>query len=57
MVHENTVEEVRQASETMHEMRTLDKNLAWFLKSIQVGKEAGIQLPEKEPIAVINFIG
>lgn len=37
-------------------MRTLGKNMAWLLKSIQAGKEAGIQLPEKEPKIFTNFI-
>lgn len=56
MVHGNTPEEVKQDLEAMQTMRTLDKNMAWFLKSIQAGKEAGVQLPEKEPKAATNFI-
>lgn len=56
MVHGNTPEEVKQDLEGMQTMRTLGKNMAWLLKSIQAGKEAGVQLPEKEPRAVTNFI-
>lgn len=56
MVHGNTPEEVKQDLEGMQTMRTLGKNMAWLLKSIQAGKEAGISLPEKEPRAVTNFI-
>lgn len=56
MVHGNTPEEVKQDLEGMQTMRTLGKNMAWLLKSIQAGKETGIQLPEKEPKAVTNFI-
>jgi multimeric flavodoxin WrbA len=56
MVHGNTPEEVRQDLEGMQIMRTLGKNMAWLLKCIQAGKEAGITLPEKEPRAVTNFI-
>lgn len=56
MVHGNTPEEVRQDLEGMQTMRTLGKNMAWLLKCIQAGKEAGIKLPEKEPRAVTNFI-
>jgi len=56
MVHGNTPEEVRQDLEGMQIMRTLGKNMAWLLKSIQAGKEAGIALPKKEPRAVTNFI-
>jgi len=56
MVHGNTPEEVIQDLEGMQTMRTLGKNMAWLLKSIQAGKDAGVQLPEKEPRAVTNFI-
>lgn len=56
MVHGNTPEEVKQDLEGMQTMRTLGKNMAWLLKSIQAGREAGIALPEKEPRAVTNFI-
>jgi hypothetical protein len=56
MVHGNTPEEVKQDLEGMQTMRTLGKNMAWLLKCIQAGKEAGISLPEKEIRAVTNFI-
>lgn len=56
MVHGNTPEEVKQDLEGMQIMRTLGKNMAWLLKCIQAGKEAGVSLPEKEPRAVTNFI-
>lgn len=56
MVHGNTPEEVKQDLEGMQTMRTLGRNMAWLLKSIQAGKEAGIPLPQKEPRAVTNFI-
>lgn len=56
MVHGNTPEEVKQDLEGMQTMRYLGKNMAWLLKSIQAGKEAGVKLPEKEPRAVTNFI-
>ncbi|QAA34001.1 flavodoxin family protein [Clostridium manihotivorum] len=57
MVHGNTPEEVKQDLEGMQTMRTLGKNMAWLLKCIQAGKEAGINIPEKEEErAVTNFI-
>lgn len=55
-VHGNTPNEVKQDLEGMQTMRTLGKNMAWLLKSLQAGKAAGIKLPEKEPRAVTNFI-
>lgn len=56
MVHGNTPEEVRKDLEGMQTMRTLGRNMAWLLKCIQAGKEAGVTLPEKERRAVTNFI-
>lgn len=56
MVHGNTPEEVKQDLEGMQTMRTLGKNMAWLLKSIEAGKKAGIKLPEKETRVWTNFI-
>ncbi|MEG2290088.1 MAG: flavodoxin family protein [Clostridium sp.] len=56
MVHGNTPDEVKQDLEGMQTMRTLGKNMAWMLKSIDAGKKAGISLPEKEKKERTNFI-
>lgn len=56
MVHGNTPEEVIQDLEGMQIMRTLGKNMAWLLKCMQAGKEAGITLPEREQKVHTNFI-
>ena len=45
MVHGNTPEEVMQDVEGMQIMRTLGKNMAWLLKSIEAGKAAGSSSP------------
>jgi len=37
-------------------MRTLGRNMAWLLKSIEAGKKAGVPLPEKEDRVMTNFI-
>ena len=37
-------------------MRTLGNNMAWLLKCIQLGKENGISLPEREPPVWTNFV-
>ena len=37
-------------------MRILGKNMAWMLKSIELGKEAGHKQPEKEKRISTNFI-
>ena len=56
MVHGNTPEEVKQDSEGMQTMRTLGLNMAWLMKSIQAGKEAGLELPQREAKINTNFI-
>ncbi len=56
MVHGNTPEEVKQDLEGMQIMRTLGKNMAWLLKCIHLGKEAGVPFPEREKRAITSFI-
>ncbi len=56
MVHGMTPEEVKQDLEGMQIMRTLGKNMAWLLKSIEAGKKAGVIVPEKEASISTNFI-
>ncbi|GAB6180483.1 flavodoxin family protein [Desulfotomaculum defluvii] len=55
-VHGNTPEEVKQDLEGMQTMRTLGHNMAWLLKCIEAGKNAGIPLPKREPKTATNFI-
>lgn len=55
MVHGNTPEEVRQDVEGLQTMRTLGKNMAFLMKSIQLGKKE-FGLPVKEAISFTNFI-
>ncbi len=55
-VHGRTPEETRQDLEGMQTMRTLGRNMAWILKCIEAGKNAGIEYPEKEPPIRTNFI-
>ncbi len=56
MVHGNNPQEVKQDKEGMQTMRTLGRNMAWLLKCIEKGKEAGIKTPEAEEIERTNFI-
>ena len=55
-VHGFTPDDVRQDLEGMQTMRTLGKNMAWLLKSIEAGRKAGIKTPELEEIQFTNFI-
>jgi multimeric flavodoxin WrbA len=56
MVHGNTPEEVLQDLEGLQTMRTLGRNMAWLLKSIEAGKKVGVALPENEERVWTNFI-
>ena len=55
-VHGNTPDEVRQDLEGLQVMRTLARNMAWLLRSIEAGKAAGVPLPEKEKRVNTNYI-
>lgn len=56
MVHGNKPEEVVQDEEGLLTMRTLGNNMAWLIKCIAAGKEAGIDVPEREPRKRTSFI-
>lgn len=56
MVHGNTPQQVRQDAEGLQIMRTLGRNMAWLLKSIEAGRTAGIKPPEPEKRISTNFI-
>lgn len=56
MVHGSKPEDVKQDLEGMQTMRTLGNNMAWILKTIEAGKKAGIDKPEKEPKVTTSFI-
>ena len=55
-VHGNTPDEVRQDVEGMQTMRTLARNMAFFLKCKAAGLAHGVPLPAREPITYTNFI-
>lgn len=55
-VHGTTPEEVRQDLEGLQIMRQLARNMAWILRSIEAGRQAGIPLPEMEAPVKTNFI-
>ena len=57
VVHGNTPEEVRKDEEGMQVMRTLGRNMAWLIKCIEAGKQAGVEFPPPEQrFAFTNFI-
>ena len=54
MVYGNTPEEVRKDGEGLQTMRTLGRNMAFLMKSIQLGREQ-FGIPEKESAIVTSF--
>lgn len=56
MVHGNSPEEVKQDKEGMQIMRILGKNMAYYLKCIEAGKNIGIEPPKVEDVEFTNFI-
>ena len=56
MVHGNMPAEVEQDEEGLGTMRVLGHNMAWLLKCIEAGKEAGLEPARPEPFGPTNFI-
>ena len=55
-VHGNTPDEVRKDEEGLQILRTLARNMAWLLKNLEAGREAGVPEPEREAPLRTNFI-
>lgn len=55
-VHGGTPDDVRKDLEGLQTMRTLGRNMAWIMKCIEAGKNAGINYPVHEEITYTNFI-
>ena len=57
MVHGNTPEGIMRDGEGLQIMRQPGRNMAWFLKPKEAGRQAGIPLPKQEETRVAtNFI-
>ena len=56
MVHGSSPEEVLKDEEGVQIMKTIGRNMAWILKSIEAGKNAGVAQPEAENKVWTNFI-
>lgn len=48
--------EVEGDGEGLHTMRTLGRNMAWLLRCIEAGREAGVPVPEIEPKVMTNYV-
>ena len=56
MVHGAVASDVPEDKEGMQTMRILGRNMAYFIKCIDAGKKAGIELPQREKKEITNFI-
>ena len=56
MAHGSNGNEVLKDDEGVQIMRSLARNMAWILKSIEAGKAAGVPQPESEKKIFTNFI-
>lgn len=56
MVHGSKPEDVLQDLEGVQIMKTLGRNMAWVLKSIEAGKQAGVPQPTAEQKIFTNFV-
>lgn len=56
MVHGSKPEDVLQDAEGVQIMKTVGNNMAWLLRSIEAGKQAGVPQPVAEDKVFTNFI-
>lgn len=56
MVHGRSPEDVKQDLEGLQNMRILARNMAYYLKCIEAGKKAGVELPKQEEVVFTDFI-
>ncbi len=56
MVHGTKAEDIYKDEEGMQILRSLGNNMAWLLKCIEAGKQAGIHFPQREPQIRTNFV-
>ena len=56
MVHGSNAEQAKQDAEGMYTLRVLGRNMAYLLRCLEAGRQAGIPLPESEPPVATNFI-
>lgn len=56
MVHGNTPDDVLRDEEGLQTMRVLGNNMAYLLKCIKVGQDAGVTIPKAETPIATNFI-
>ena len=56
MVHGRESTDLEQDEEGLQTMRILARNMAYFLKCIEAGKEKGVKKPKSEKTILTNFV-
>jgi hypothetical protein len=56
MLHGANAEDAIQDAEGLQTMRYLAYNMAWMLKCLKAGKDAGVPMPTTEKRVWTNFI-
>ena len=56
MIHGSCPDEVKQDLEGMQTLRYLGENMAWLIRCINAGKQAGVEAPAREKRVFTNFI-
>ncbi len=56
MVHGRDADDLEEDEEGLQTMRILARNMAYFLKCIEAGKEKGIEKPKGEKTILTNFV-
>lgn len=56
MIHGANADEAKQDIEGLYTMRVLGRNMAYLLRCLEAGRNAGAALPEQEPPVFTNFI-
>ena len=55
-IHGSRAEDALKDAEGLQTMRTLGDNMAWLLRCIEAGREAGVPMPSYEKRIATNFI-
>lgn len=55
-VHGMDATQASEDAEGMQTMRILARNMAWILKCLEAGKNAGVPMPKQEEVIYTNFI-
>ncbi|GMO50476.1 MAG: flavodoxin family protein [Termitinemataceae bacterium] len=56
VLHGNNASDAEKDGEGLYTLRTVGRNMAWLLKTLQAGTDAGVEIPQDEEPVRTNFI-